>query len=330
MARSSATTIVEGMITDASQVEEYLHLEHIFDTVSSDVHLPFLEVQLYKKYFVCRETIQNQQKFLHFKEIVETLVKHKAQTVTLLSLCRDRDRIVAGIQERANSYANNRLTTLEVQSQVLQLLHDHQDVTWRLVEGVVHWRELLSRPYPFQVKGINCFFNILEDCKKMDAELHAVLPLRLSQFPLSSNVSALGLFHTNDVQFQERSKTAYKRLEKDDGAQKEKRRVDAAILHKVISGESKSNDRRQRLRAAERTLFSEGAVQNKLVRELHSIAQSGRFVTILNIHQMIPNCGTGVPIANKEWNDQWSYVMEKERNKLELRGQSGEVEGTKV
>ena len=240
-----------------------------FKAAVEDTHLPFLEVRLYEKYFV---QVESEQRLENFKAVVGALEEHRLQTLRILKLISEREHVVAALSRKADDFAKQKSSTLEVQSDVLQLLFQHQQVTLRIVEGICNWRMPLTRKYPFNWGGHNYLQKVLDDCRFLDScELRTILPLRVAQFPLCSNIASLSLFSAATLA----------------GKPKPQEGLDSA-----------------RLRSAETVIFDEAELQQGLSRELDAIAASGHFVPLLNIPRIVPACATGIRISNPKWNAQ--------------------------
>ena len=251
--------------------EQYTMLERKFDTLASDVHLPFLEVSLYRKYFV---EVKTEDKLQGFAEVCNALSDHRMGTLKLLKLIHEREGVMEKITEKADEFSKGKLTTLEVQTTVLQLLHAHQTVTLQFVECLKTWRENLTRPYPFQWRGKNYISKINDDCAFLDqSSLRTVLPLRVTQFPLCSNITSLNLFASEGKE------------------------------------DTGTGDRVARLRAAETIVFEEDNIQRKLLGELQGVAAEGRFVPLLLLPHLIPQCQSGIRISRADWDQQLKSAL---------------------
>jgi hypothetical protein len=270
---------------DAARLEElYAAAERKFAALAGDVHLPFLEVKLYRKYFI---QVKTEHRLDNLGELNALMQRHRLQTLRVLKLVHEREQVMARITAKALDFAEQRVSTLDVQTQVLQLLHAHQQVTLKIVEGVTLWREALTRPYPFHWNGGNYLAKVLDDCAYLDeCELRTILPLRVEQFPLCSNIASLGLFGSASG-----------------GA--------GAKAAKAARGGKAAGEAAEakRLRDAEGTLFAEPELQAKLMRELEAVSASGYFVPLLNMQRVIPNCFSGIRVSNKEWNAQLSEAI---------------------
>lgn len=261
--------------------QAYSVAERKFDSLVKDVHLSFLEVALYHKYFIEQKT---EERLRCLNEVVQALHSHRLATLKLLKLIHEREEYVAQLLKKAESFAAGKLTTLEVQTIALQLLHAHQSVTLQIVEGILAWREPLTRPYAFQWKDHNYITKILQDCVFIDkCQLRTILPLRVSQFPLCSNISSLSLFSTNDA---------------------------SKSFKPNPHASSTSPERTTRLRAAEKIMFAEQQLQERVLKELKAISDSGCFVPLLNLPHVVPKCNTGVSISRQHWTNQLRQAVD--------------------
>jgi hypothetical protein len=255
--------------------QEYELVRKRFETLANEAHLPFLEVLLYKKYFV---DIKTQERLRCLEVVCDALMKHRLSTLRILKLIQEREEILGEIRASTEQFSSGSLSTLEVQTRVLQLLSQHQSVTLNIVEQVEEWRNSLTRPFPFMWHGENYLVKIRTDCELIDGSaLRKVLPLRLSQFPLSSNITSLNLF----------APTSGKRA-------------------------TDSKDKTTKLRAAEAIIAEETTKQKDLMRELKSIADASRFVPLLKLPELVPECETGVKITKPEWDQQLQQALSSE------------------
>ena len=297
------TTTPSGTDAEEKLLEKYALLERKLDSLVRDVHLPFLDVELYKKYFL---SIKSHQRAEHLELVVEALGSHRLSTLRILKLCQEREDIMSKILKIADEFASKRLTTLDAQTQVLQQLYLHQQTTLKIVEGVFAWREQLTRPYPFQFKGQDYFLKILADCDFIDScNLRSVLPLRIAEFPLCSNVASLRMFAPKAARAAAPPAAA--------AGPKRSNPIDV----------QKQNMDSARLRSAESMLFAEKKLQQKVVRELQSLASQSKFVTLLSLPRIIPNCATGIPITNDDWIHQLRDAIDEAVQRVDEPQQQG-------
>lgn len=270
MSRSLAS--YEGV----DEEEQFRVASAAFTRLAEDTRLPFLEVQLIRKYFIERKDTRS---IRTIDRINVVLGEHRRQTLRILGMCQTRDTLVEDLMATVKQFKARGLTTLQFQTSALHLLYQHRQITLTIVEEVFAWREGLTRPFPFTFKGGNYFTKILADCKTIDgAGIEQVLPLKMSEFPLCSNVQAISLFADAD-----RSPT------KNNSSLSPERRAkrDVAI--------------QERLRTAEIILLNEVSMQQRVFAELKDISEDGKFVTLLNIPDIIPDCAEGIPVSNKKW-----------------------------
>jgi hypothetical protein len=283
---------------DSKVAEEYRVAEKRFHLLAADVHLPQLDTQLFTKYFLKQKSPQRLESL---KEIVEKLEAHKLATLRILKAIQERETIVQTILTTAEGFGSRKITTLEAQTTVLQQLYRHQQITLAIVEGIFAWRNTLTRPYPFQYKGRNYLRKILEDCQFLDScQLKTILPLRVGQFPLCSNISALKMFGEKKaagVAGDDQKKTTWGVTNPTKGAPFKSPRKNTP------ASQIPPNDADQsaRLRAAESLLFAEHTLQVRVMRELLALANKRQFVTLLNTLDVVPNCATGILVSDPQW-----------------------------
>eukprot|EP00992_Anisonema_acinus_P009972 TRINITY_DN6188_c0_g1_i2.p1 TRINITY_DN6188_c0_g1~~TRINITY_DN6188_c0_g1_i2.p1 ORF type:complete len:342 (-),score=54.71 TRINITY_DN6188_c0_g1_i2:144-1169(-) len=284
-------------------LEQFSVAESKFENMVIDLHIPFLDAKLFRKYFIAQKTEQN---LANLQSVVSALSDHKQRTLLLLKCIFEREQIVNVIKVMAHDYAKGKLSTLEVQTKVLQLLHSLQQTTLRIVEGVHEWRARLTRPYSFEWRGINYFFKILKDCHFIDTcELNAVLPLQLAAHPLCSNLGSLSLFGP---------------ATKSDGS-------GVAITYPMKVNKRSTMPQvtpefQQRLQRAEAMLFSEHNLQVNLLKELSAISASGAFLTVLDVKTVVPNCCDGIRLNNKLWDERVRRALDGALVKLQSKDTS--------
>ena len=257
----------------------YAALEKQFETLAVDVRLPFLDVKLFKKYFLVEKS---QYRFAQLREVVQQLSEHRQKTLRVMKRIADRERILEKIQAKITDHPTSGpnvtspgASVLRMQTETLQLLFLHQQATYQVVEGIASWRSALTRPYAFHWKGTNYLLKIAADCRMVNSSvLKSILPLRMVEFPLCSNVTSLSLF-ANAEPTDSEPRTSSPRAPSE-----------------------------QRLRAAELTVLEESKLQMDLVRELLSKCEEGCFLPVLNLPRVIPNCNSGVGLSVASWKDQ--------------------------
>eukprot|EP00743_Colponemidia_sp_Colp-15_P023584 GILK01033036.1.p1 GENE.GILK01033036.1~~GILK01033036.1.p1 ORF type:complete len:277 (+),score=14.99 GILK01033036.1:102-833(+) len=238
------------------------------------------------------------------------------------------------------------MTTLQLQTAMLRCLYHHQQLSLGVVEGVKQWREGLTRPYPFTFKGANCLVSILVDCERIDgAHLSSVLPLQLRKYPLCSNVSSISLFSEElDTQGGNSSKLPKAGASPASPSTPTKLSYTGSIpipgnkrgtsptkgsQPSTPRGSKKSKSQHQqqqsplslveRLQVAEAALTEEPALQIEVASELAAISDAGRFVPLLRIPTIVPDCLNGIVVSDREWEQQMRGVVAdlKERAKRE-------------
>jgi len=263
--------------------QQYDAAHSAFQRLSRETRLSFLERELYLRFFISRRDQKHLEGTL---TIVNALAEHKRRTLRLLKLVYEREFAQSALKVLCYDYAAGQLSTLEVQTRVLQLLYALQQATLKVVEGIADWRQPLTRPYPFMWKGMNYMSKIIADSQFLDScELSRVLPLQMSQHPLCSNLSSLSLFS---------------------GGTKAGS-VTFPIKKKYLG--NTPPEMQARLQRAEAAVYDEQAQQESLLRELTAISASGAFVPLLNVHTIIPNCIAGVKLTNKDWDARYARAV---------------------
>jgi hypothetical protein len=267
-------------MSESAMQEKAVILKRRFEALAVDTHLPFLEVKLYRKYYI--QTV-SEQRLRDLSVVIDAITKHRAQTLKVLKTIHEREGVLREIKTKGDEFTAKRLATLDVQTQVLQLLHAHQQTSLRVIEAIGEWRSGLTRPYPFHWNDHNYFRKMLDDCHVLDAsQLRTVLPLRLASYPLCSNITSLALFAPGGPG------------------------TNASNPRGMVAAEDKRKVHAQqaRLREAEKLLFDEETLQAKVMRDLAAISAAGYFVPLLNLPAIIPSCATGIRISNKQWSRQ--------------------------
>ncbi|CUG93495.1 Hypothetical protein, putative [Bodo saltans] len=291
-----SSTEANDHLLDPRVAEEYRIAEKRFHALVSDVHLPQLDAQLFTKYFLKQKS---PQRLDSLKDIVEKLESHKLATLRILKAIQERESIMQTILATADAFGRRNITTLDAQTSVLQQLYRHQQITLAIIEGVFAWRNGLTRPYPFQYKGRNYLRKIVEDCEFLDScQLKTILPLRVAQFPLCSNISALKMFHDKKGKGDSIDGRSGK-LSPVRSPSKSPRKTQ----HRTPASQIPPNDVDQtaRLRAAESLLFAEHGLQVRVMRELLALANKRQFVTLLSTPDIVPNCATGILVSDPNW-----------------------------
>eukprot|EP01062_Namystynia_karyoxenos_P023598 TRINITY_DN19134_c0_g1_i1.p1 TRINITY_DN19134_c0_g1~~TRINITY_DN19134_c0_g1_i1.p1 ORF type:complete len:350 (+),score=131.11 TRINITY_DN19134_c0_g1_i1:76-1050(+) len=271
-------------LDDPLYIAQYDAASVAFDRLVRELRLPFLERLLYHKFFISKRDQEHLDATL---QIVNALEEHKRRTLRLLKLVYEREFAQTALKVLCYDYAAGQLSTLEVQTRVLQLLYTLQQATLKVVEGIAEWRQPLTRPYPFMWKGINYISKIVADSHFLDScELSRVLPMAVAQHPLCSNLNSLSLFSGGSA-----------------------RPGSATFPLKRRYVGTTPPETQARLQRAEAAVYDEQTVQEQLLRELNAISASGAFVPLLNLSTLIPNCITGVKLTNDKWIQRYAHAV---------------------
>mmetsp|Transcript_8037 Transcript_8037/g.14327 ORF Transcript_8037/g.14327 Transcript_8037/m.14327 type:complete len:401 (-) Transcript_8037:85-1287(-) len=287
-------------------IESYKVQERKFENLVKELHMPFLDCKLYRKYFIATK---NEQNLTNLLSIVDTLSEHKNSTLLLLKFIFEREQIVNVIKVMAYDYAKGKLSTLEVQTKVLQLLYSHQRITLKIVEAIQEWRSRLTRPYAFEWRGINYIFKIIKDCQFIDTcDLNAILPLQLSSYPLCSNLNSLNLFGPQTIA---------------NGGQQQGITITYPMkVSKKTMMPAITQEFQLRLQRAEVVIFSEHNLQINLMKELVAINSAGAFLTIMDVKHVVPNCCDGIRLNNKDWDKRLHTALHTNLKKLQSKIQT--------
>ena len=283
----------------------YEHIQSQYDTaervsqkLGRELHLPFLEMKLYTKFFISARDKEHLQATLL---IVNTMLEHKRLTLKVLGLIQAREEVLEATKQLAFKYSSRAVSTLDIQSQTFQLLFCLQQTALRVVEGITEWRSVLTRPYPFTYKGENYLLKMIADAQFLDSsELSTVMPLQLTAHPLCSNLTSLSLFgggvSTAKTGHAIRPSSASYPLKK-----------------KYLQNCTEDPGR---IQSGETVIYEEIGLQKKLMKELQGISASGSFLPLLNLQAIIPNCVTGVRLTNKTWDHRYNVSLSKAANTL--------------
>ena len=284
--------------TTTAAVEEMFAAQAArFHTLAADCRLSFLEVKLYRKYFV-EANPKTPERLARLSVIVDALAQHRTNTIAVLKAIHEREAIIDALHaqvERIANAPNRNASILDFQSDGLHLIYLHQQVTLRVVEAVENWRRPLTRPFPFVHQNENYFAKVLADCQALSASsLGKILPVKLAQYPLCSDLPSLCLFVTaNPAATVARG-----------GAKHPPTRMTSEMAAKIQS--------------AQAVLLEEIDTQKRLLRELEGLSAAGFFLPVLNMHSIIPSSSTGIRMSNHEWEGQLRDAIAVAKEDLEL------------
>ncbi|EPY28274.1 hypothetical protein AGDE_10464, partial [Angomonas deanei] len=197
---------VEPVLLDAV-VEEY-------DMLTEKLHIPRIDRELYEHLFVksLRDyLVQAQSKsktpltvrvgdlladnvlgtsIEALQLVIQKLQQHQALTVNVLKCITHREAVLSNLIACNAFYERNACTLDDAQQTFLHGLQELQLITLLVTEAIFHWRENISRPYPFLLKkGENYLLRINEDAVALsNCAVGASLNLKMSQFPCNSNI----------------------------------------------------------------------------------------------------------------------------------------------
>ena len=96
--------------------------------------------------------------------LIDCLARQKLSYVSqVLQLIHRREIIVMYVFALTHDFANGQLTTVGLQNKVVPLLCALQKVGLKIVEGILRWRQQLTRPYSFMFQGVNYLLKMLAD-----------------------------------------------------------------------------------------------------------------------------------------------------------------------
>ena len=265
--------------------EQYAAINKTVTKVAKDLCLPFLEIKLYRKFFLDAGDKEHLQGSLM---VVNYMLDHKRLTLKVLESINEREEVLAKIKQLAFKYTTKTISTLDVQAQAFQLLYALQQATLHTIETIVQWRGTLTRPYPFIWKGVNYMLRVIGDCQFIDScELSKVLPLQLTTHPLCSNLASLPLLG---------------------GGGGVKGRPGSASFP-MKKRYAHGPEEQARIQRVETAIYEEHGMQKRLLRELSAISAGGSFLPLLNLSSIIPNCTTGVKLTNKVWDTRFHSAI---------------------
>lgn len=261
----------------------------------AELHIPFLDSRLYQK---CTSS-KDEEALYKLCVVTKAAMEHRRRTKSLLQLIRRREVIVLCLLAVSEEYCNGEVSTVEFQRKAVRLLYTLQRLSLAVVQGVDRWREQLTRPYPFMYQGVNYLLKILADNHQLSmSSLNQVLPLRLYDYPLCSHLPSLSILRAEMA-------------------------ADGFVTYPLQPGKkgyfsalpAKSQ---AKLKRAEAYLKAEQAQQQKLFTELHSLAQQGMFLPILNTSAAVPGCLTGISLKSEKWSRRLQEALSHASGSLTL------------
>eukprot|EP01065_Artemidia_motanka_P034920 TRINITY_DN42903_c0_g1_i1.p1 TRINITY_DN42903_c0_g1~~TRINITY_DN42903_c0_g1_i1.p1 ORF type:complete len:363 (+),score=97.95 TRINITY_DN42903_c0_g1_i1:59-1090(+) len=245
-----------------------------FEASLSELRIPTLDRMLYRRYLIERKSHDTLQQLV---ALTRTLSEHRHRTLDVLAAIREREAVLERLGRYVATVRSTAAESVEVRLAVSKRLYSLQQATLRTVDAVRHWRGLLTRPHAFVFRGQNYLLKVLRDNRVLaESALHAVIPVRIAEYGLCSDLPSLALFRETD------------------GARS-----------------TPSSPRHQgRLRRAEAYLAAEFETQLALVRELIGLCVSGFFVPLLST-PVVPRCGEGVRMNNAVWEQRLAKALRR-------------------
>ncbi|CCW60386.1 unnamed protein product [Phytomonas sp. EM1] len=185
-----------------------------YEHLSSVLHLPFIERELYETLFVSelRRRICGSERTKYcdsndaaeegqidvnvllgaLKIIVVALREHYRRTVAALKHISSREKLISQVIDLCEQYESGKCALDQAQVSFLLILQEHQNATLLVVEAIAEWRRQLSRPFPFCVfnSTVSYLQRILEDCEAISwCPLGRSLRIHLDTFPCGSNMN---------------------------------------------------------------------------------------------------------------------------------------------
>eukprot|EP01006_Ploeotia_vitrea_P055860 TRINITY_DN68040_c3_g1_i1.p1 TRINITY_DN68040_c3_g1~~TRINITY_DN68040_c3_g1_i1.p1 ORF type:complete len:696 (-),score=64.88 TRINITY_DN68040_c3_g1_i1:1694-3781(-) len=254
----------------------YRVVEEKLNQLAGELHVPCLDVMLCRKYFL---DDQSEENLIRLTEYVGILVDMRDGILELLKAVTQREEILYQLQKLSKVVEKGNFNRIDMQTSVFQWLFGLQQITLTVVEGIASWRKYLTRPFPFEWQGMNYLLKLHNDCRALDCGwLKTILPLKLTNFPLCSNLQSLSLFAPPDD------------LQSSSMAKQQTPNVDPAFT--------------KRLKMAETIVRDEVQVQTSLVKELDALVDGRRFLPLVHCADIIPNCYTGIKLSDnvyKSW-----------------------------
>jgi hypothetical protein len=131
--------------------------------------------------------------------IVSALRTHEQQTQLALQAIALRESVVSRMWSCCEAYDETAASAAEeARFTFLRLLQEHQLATLLTVESIFEWREMLSRPYPFFLRGgENYLLSIIADCTAFDSHalVRSLANVCLRQDPLCAKVDLQRMLH---------------------------------------------------------------------------------------------------------------------------------------
>jgi len=264
--------------------EEYEVLIERYQRLVIDLHIPLLDHKMYHKYLVA-PIHRTPAMFEKLKRLIQALTLHKERTLRILRLIPTQREQFAALRSLVLKYSRGDITTLEVQTIALNLLHSLQRANIAIIDGILEWRQGCTRPYAFIYEGESFLLTVLREYRELEGSaLFTALPISFSQYPLLSNVPSLELFRGGNSQLALHSNRRSSPQPGGGGGNNG-------------SGSSVLSSSRQiaRLRRAESVLRGEPRRQIRLLKELIGLGLQGNFVPILDVvRELMPQGAQGV------------------------------------
>lgn len=284
---------------EAEQKERERTIEQL-RVLSGEAQLPFLDRLLLDKY-MCAEhpqlTPREQQAMA--AHVVDVLKLHRAATVRCMRAVDAREKVMVALDavaaEADAATAGHAAENLDLQAQGLRHLYQLRQATIAVVEAIVAWRALLTRPFAFAAaNSSNYILKIAIDSARLDrGGLAKLLPLQLTRCPLMTNVPALNLFGPGADDAAPRPGSSGNPPPK----AYPMKRLNRTTAPPLDATEHK------RLVHAEEYVLGELDGQLALHRELLDLCTHGLFVPVLNVPRVIPCGAAGLPLVSTEWLD---------------------------
>ena len=209
------------------------------------------------------------------RQLVALLAEHKQRTVAVVAAIRHRETVLARLCSHVPSY-RDATPPLEIQAKTLRLVYILQQATMKVVDGIVRWRKMLTRPFGFMYEQQNYLLRIVRDSQAIEeSSLARVLPLQTGAFPMCSNIPSLSMFTCSGVH-------------------------EGAMVPLSNASASQTPQRVMQLKRCEAILSREFEAQLALYKELISLCVQGRFIPLLALPG-VPDCKTGVCINSQKY-----------------------------
>jgi hypothetical protein len=247
--------------------------------------LPKIDQQYYLRIFV----FSDEPKPEYLAVIIDMLMQHKTRTVETIRLIQYREDVMNKLQQLiADHSLDSDIDHMKsIQNKASKCLKNLQIIGLEVVESIMKWRQILTRPYAFDVEPYgNYLLKMKEDCNIFDESSlsNSMFTTFQRSGPLLSRFISVD-FASGDPQFEqiERKFSPISELLMPTSSSKG---IDISIARKLY----------KRLQKAETVINNEEEIQMVINMDLKQKMRKSMFIPILDTRNILPNCKDGILI----------------------------------